>query len=756
MKQIFDTLFGWPSIVASLAFIVLLAGGLPGLELNANYNAYFDRNDALIATHEALSRQYAQFDGVVVLLHGTDRDMLAPNNYALIERITAAATELPFVEHVSSIAHLDRTDWSPDQDDELAALFEPEIDTSAIDSNTLLGDTRVGGLLLSRDLRYAIVEVGFSLPEKDGPSPVLAATADLRNLVAAEIAGADANVNAYYTGTLALNEAYVRVVRHDLKLFAPVFLALMLGTLLSLYRSLGLALCVLIPAGLSVTAAFGIGGWLGFELVSIHAFTPVIIASIAIAGAVHIVTAYLHRRANGDPPETAVWVSLKDNFLPLSLTSATTTLGFLGLAFSPSPPIRVVGYIVAAGIAASFVLTIVLLPSLIRILAPRPRRSLDFHRLFHIERLAHLSMSQPARIAVIFALIGSIAIVFVRGNEINDNVFEYFPESSEFRRDTNLLGEHFNGVNVVSYSIESGQAYGIFDEGFFNAVDEFTAWLDVQPEVRRTLNVTDFPQVYERLEGNDPGSVLDRYREFAQFHTPAGLGAEQYVDEDFSAVRIGVYLENLDSQALTEFDQRVQNWLDTHADAVSYTGGAGASLMFAYLGQRNAKGMIYSLGIALLVIGVATGLILRSAKVALIGLVCNVTPVLIVYAAWALLDGKIALGGAVVLGMILGIIVDDTIYLLTNYVRFARMDNADPVRNALTHVGPAIIITTLALTIGLSVGLLSDFSPILSMSTLSVGVIVCALVTDLIALPALLHLTDCKYSAVQMNLEPSQ
>ena len=266
MKQIFDTLFGWPSIVASLAFIVLLAGGLPGLELNANYNAYFDRNDALIATHEALSRQYAQFDGVVVLLHGTDRDMLAPNNYALIERITAAATELPFVEHVSSIAHLDRTDWSPDQDDELAALFEPEIDTSAIDSNTLLGDTRVGGLLLSRDLRYAIVEVGFSLPEKDGPSPVLAATADLRNLVAAEIAGADANVNPYYTGTLALNEAYVRVVRHDLKLFAPVFLALMLGTLLSLYRSLGLALCVLIPAGLSVTAAFGIGGWLACKL----------------------------------------------------------------------------------------------------------------------------------------------------------------------------------------------------------------------------------------------------------------------------------------------------------------------------------------------------------------------------------------------------------------------------------------------------------------------------------------------------------
>ena len=364
MRPIFDALFGWRSIVASLAVIVLMAGGLSGLELNANYNAYFDRNDVLISTHEALSRQYAQFDGVVVLLHGTDRDMLAPNNYAVIERVTAAAAELPFVERVSSIANLDRTEWTSGQSDELAALFEPETDTSAIDSNRLLGDARVSGLLLSRDSRYAIVEVTFSLPQKGGPSPVLAATADLRNLVAAEIAGADANVDAYYTGTLVLNEAYVRVVRHDLKLFAPVFLVLMLGTLLALYRSLRLALCVLIPAGLSVTGAFGIGGWLGFELASIHAFVPVIIASIAIASAGHIVTAYLHRRANGEKPETAVWVSLTDNFLPLSLTSATTALGFLGLAFSPSPPIQVVGYVVAAGIAVSFVLTIVLLPSL--------------------------------------------------------------------------------------------------------------------------------------------------------------------------------------------------------------------------------------------------------------------------------------------------------------------------------------------------------------------------------------------------------
>jgi len=90
------------------------------------------------------------------------------------------------------------------------------------------------------------------------------------------------------------------------------------------------------------------------------------------------------------------------------------------------------------------------------------------------------------------------------------------------------------------------------------------------------------------------------------------------------------------------------------------------------------------------------------------------------------------------MGMILGIVIDDTIYLLSTLRRgqIARIDS--PASEAVKRVGPALVITTATLVAGLSLGLLSDFGPIWSMSALSITVIGLALIIDLVLLPAML------------------
>ena len=90
------------------------------------------------------------------------------------------------------------------------------------------------------------------------------------------------------------------------------------------------------------------------------------------------------------------------------------------------------------------------------------------------------------------------------------------------------------------------------------------------------------------------------------------------------------------------------------------------------------------------------------------------------------------------MGMILGVVVDDTIYLLAKYASACRRGDDDPIAQSLRQVGPALMITTITLCVGLSVGWLSNFGPILTMSTLSVGIILLALITDLLILPSLL------------------
>jgi predicted RND superfamily exporter protein len=54
------------------------------------------------------------------------------------------------------------------------------------------------------------------------------------------------------------------------------------------------------------------------------------------------------------------------------------------------------------------------------------------------------------------------------------------------------------------------------------------------------------------------------------------------------------------------------------------------------------------------------------------------------------------------------------------------------------RIGPALVVTTVTLVSGLSLGLLSEFGPVWKMSALSVMIIGTALVVDLLLLPALL------------------
>ena len=88
--------------------------------------------------------------------------------------------------------------------------------------------------------------------------------------------------------------------------------------------------------------------------------------------------------------------------------------------------------------------------------------------------------------------------------------------------------------------------------------------------------------------------------------------------------------------------------------------------------------------------------------------------------------------------MVIGIVVDDTVFLLTAWQR-ARLDGeSEPRVAAVRRIGPAIATTTLALIAGLTSGLLSQFQPIWTMSLLSIGVIATALLIDLLLLPTLL------------------
>lgn len=698
---------------AVLALVGSLAVGLPRLDLNAHYSAYFDPTDPLRKTHVALTERYAQHDGFLIVLESLLADMLSPDHFAALERLSDALEELPEVQRVSSVAD---------------PVFRDDPGERPTRSS-LLGHERVGGLLLSEDARLALLEVAADPGPDVDAGDVLELAGRVRAAADAALVGLP--IRAHYTGTLALNEAYVRVVRHDLRLFLPGLLVTFAAVLWALFRSPRLAGYVLGHALLATVGAYGLAGWLGLELAALHAFVPVMIVSVSVAGAVHLAASWLRRRERYATPDAAATASVRANLLPLTLASATTALGFLGLATSPSPPVRVLGYLVASGVALSWLMALTVLPGRLRQVADGRLPG------FGLGRVADWVVRRRGAVVGAGLAVAALAVMGLRQGEIRDNVFEYFAASSDFRQATSLVGRELGGVNAVLYEIGAGVEYGLFDADGLRATAAFGDWLRDRPEVRRALTVTDLEPLRTRLAAADFSEWLDeaevRAREAGR---PAALAQE--VAPDYSASRILVLLEDLDSRDILDFDEAARRWLDEHLGPAEYAGGAGASLLLAAVSDRNARGMFLSLALALVAIAVGLGLLLGSGRIAWVGLVCNLLPVAAIYGLWSAGGGAIGIGAACVMGMILGIVVDDTIYLLTRYARGRRTGAAQPAADALVTVGPALVVTTLVLCTGLALGLLSDFQPIVSIGALSVAIIAAALATDLLLLPALL------------------
>jgi predicted RND superfamily exporter protein len=703
-----------------VATLVVAAAGIGRLQLNSHYSAYFDSDDPLLVAHQEISELYSRKDALFVVLQAAS-SFLDSENYRLLEDLTALLARQPFATSAVSITELGIIGDTLTEDGD----FIPSL-------QQLRDEGRAIGLLLTESAKLAGIWVQIELPNNKS-STVVETVGAIRQAVDSAIG--DLPISAHYSGTLALNEAYIKVVQHDLTRIVPLLLLVMFAALGWLLRHRR-AVLTMMPVGIcSVIGAFGIVGLLGTELAAINSFMPVIILSISLAGCVHMALSYDHYRDKGVPAEEAAVMAANYNLLPMSLANGTTALGFLGLTLSPSPPIRVVGYLVAAGIVVSFILCMTLLP----VLQARfdPWKPDPQTRSAFFDRLTLFVTRRRAAIIAFFLILSLPAVWFASRNVISDNVFEYFVPSHAFYRDTQLVNSQFSGVNEVLYSVETGEKFGFFSADAIEALAGLSTWLDQQPEVNRVVSVADTDVLEEARQEGRLQQRLDFYRDRIDESSNGNPLLALTVSADYSSSVVTAYLKQLDSARLIDFDRRVHAWAEENLNDYVLRSG-GPTLMFANLGEQNIRSMLTALTIALLAAALILGAVLRSGRIAWIGLVSNMLPVLLVYSVWAVLDGRISIGAAVVMGMILGIVLDDTIYLLATYRRGLQRRLGDPIGYALRRVGPALIVTTITLVSGLSLGLMSDFGPIWSMSVLSVTIIGAALVVDLVLLPALL------------------
>ena len=743
--------YRWLIILLSFVLVLGAASGGRFLVFKADYRVFFSDDNPQLIAFDKLEKTYSRNDNVLFILTPKDGNVFTQKTLALIETLTEKAWQIPYSTRVDSISNFQYT-YAEGDDLIVEDLVSDAHNLSAADIKKIrevaLNEPLLKQRLVSPSGHVTSISAMITLPNIDQTKEVPEVMSFARKL-ADEIRVLDSSVEVRLSGMVPMNNAFAESAQGDMQNLVPLSFAVMFIMLLLLLKSFSTTFGTILVIFMSILVGMGLGGYIGFPLTGPSVSSMTIILTVAIANSVHVLTTFLHDMRHGKDKNDAIVETLRINLQPVFLASATTMVGFLTMNFSEVPPFQHLGNFVAMGVVASFILSVTFLPALISVLPVRVKvQKEDGDKLmvklgdFVVDKQKQLMWGMGA---LIIAL-----TIFVPKNELNDVFVHYFDETIQFRVDSDYIDKNLTGLYIADYSLESGEEGGISDPRFLNDVENFANWYRAQDEARH-VNV--YTEVIKRLNKNmhgddetwkkipDDRNLAAQYLLMYEMSLPYGLDLNNQIDINKSALRMTVSIKTLSSKEILALDKRAQKWLSNNAKHIKSANGTGPTVMFANIGQRNINSMLLGTTLALVLISAILIFAFRSFKTGLISMVPNLVPAVMGFGLWGLFVGEVGLALSIVTTMTLGIVVDDTVHFLSKYLRAKREYGYSPensVRYAFTHVGRALLTTSIVLVAGFMVLAQSHFELNSGMGLLTSIIIALALLADFFFLPPLL------------------
>ena len=744
----------WWTTIVTLVIIAILAAGIQQLTtVNVSIRNHFNEDDPHLINLEKFEETYAVSDTVLVIVDPPNDTIFTRESLGVIEQLTDELWQTPYATRVSSITNHSHTEGSEDD-----LIVEPLVDdASLLDAVEIdrvrtiaLTTQETAGRFVSHDGRLAGLVVSIALPDEGRAQARIDIVDTLYDLVNKQrLANPDFEYHIY--GELLLNRAVRDTLNEDMSFLAPIAFAVMVLVAIVLLRSVWGFLGIFAMLLAVMASSFGFIGWSGLKFYAESGAAVFILMAIAVAHSVHLIQGAINGMARGMERTAAVAHSLQINARPIFLTSITTAVGFLSLNFSEMPPFRVMGNIVAFGAMCAFVYSVSLLPALLVIMPLRPRAQQKIKSDF-FEHLAKFVVSNSTLLLWAFAIVSVVSAIGISRIELDDNNIKLLDESHELRQSADFINENFSGLDYFEYSLDSGQEGGITDIEYLNELNSFADWLREQPEVSHVTSIVDvMKRLNQNLHGDVDGSyalpensaLVAQYLVLYEFSLPVGLDLNNLINFERSATRMTVVIEGMSVKEQIELDSRVTAWLQKNAPQLQ-TGATGVTIIGAYSVMRNIVNMLIGTFIAMSIVSLLLIFVFKSIRLGLLSLVPNFLPAIIAMGAWGYAVGTVSIAASIVTAVAFGIVVDDTIHLLSKYLR-SRAEGKSPseaIAPTFKLVGRPLLTTTLIFALGFLVFGASGLATNQTLGLLVGITVVIALVADFLLFPPLLAALD--------------
>ncbi len=767
MKKYIDFLytFRWLIVFLVPILVAILASSLKHLEIDGSYRIWFEKDSKILTDYDTFRDEFSNDDGISIVFRD-ENGIFNKKALGSIRRMTQALWEMPHIDRVDSITNYQHVHSDANKPDDVLVDDFIMDDLDASDMSYLNNRKEVA-------TSDSIIRDSFI--SKDGKTTMifarLEADANEHGDISSEMMGymkalIDSETNAtgykyWLNGGPPMTEAFVQIAGHDAMVFTPLVFLVSMLLLFLLFRRISGALIPLGVVLFTFLSVLAVQTLLGYKLNNFTANIPVFIVAIGIADAVHIYAAWLMGKKEGLANYDAVYRAIEKNFLPIFLTSLTTTVGFGTLAISKVVPVSTLGIATASGAMLAFVISVVWMPALLLLLKkPIKGDAVTKEKKPMIQGYGQFIVRNNKKIIGIASLLMfviGLGLLFVK---VDSNTIRYFDKSVEIRKSAEFTMDNLTGSMSYVLVVDSGKKDGIKDPEFLKYIEKF--YHDYQlvfpKDVRHIFSLLDTVKRYNKIMNAAETIPQDRnlvaqYLLLYSMGLPQGMEITDQMDFVQRKLRVTVLTNIVDTSKDIKMIEYAKQWWAKTPYKLTLT---GQTAMYAYMQKNITDTLIYSLALTILIVSLMMLLIFKRLKILWILLIPNLLPVVLVIGIMGWMGLTIDMGVAIAGAIIIGVAVDDSIHFLVKYfdARKRGLSMSETFDEVLHYAGRAIVFTTVVLSLSFSIFALSTFTPNQNFGVVTATALFFALLIDLLLLPALLSIMD-KKTAYQKNIKIS-
>jgi hypothetical protein len=742
---------GHAIVAVDVALMLMLAvhlyGG--GRIVNNSIDIWFDRSDPAL---ETLNQERVLF--------GADTWMLA-TVWMHADRVNEASTvarslteELERIDGVSRV--ISPTSLEVLQRDEQGLFFD-ELDAAGW---LALRDTLLRHPLAREFLVYSKSPEVFSLLIKEHTGPSTPETvrqrlvSEVRRILDTHPAVAASAV----AGTAVINADLNRLSWGDFLLLVPLTVVVASLVLLAMLRfRWRTTVAILAPVGLATGALIAAMLLAGRPFTMVTIALPGLCFTLGIASSLHVtnwIASWLRERRGAVADVTRA--ARRELARPILVSNVTTALGFGLLAVIPVTPVQEMALFGAAGELLSGLHVAFVLPRCL-VWFGATEELINGRTLFAGERwtanvlgalAAWLTRLQRIRFRLLVPMAAACAaIAWLISTVSYDSTYLNMLQPTERLR---IDYARFEAAGLpsaqLSIVIRRHNHAPIVDAALNAAIVNASADIEALPEVSKVVGPASiFAEVAPALAGEEPvarfaaddSAITDAY-----IFALSGGSTEiaSYVHDGLGAYRMVVFFPYLDNSRLERLTrQEIQSILEQHFANMPDLSAkvSGVTVLWANMDNAMSRGQITSVLIMAAACFATFFLSLRNWTLSAHAMFVNVLPVAIVAAILGATGRPIDMATVFIMGISLGIAVDDTSFFVHEYLARARLGDG-ALASALRHTGPSMIATCVVIVIGFSVLLASAFTPMRTFGGMTAVGLVLAMLCDLFVLSFLL------------------